>query len=193
MVGLFVCKYSIKGVTMFKLSESQLSRMFRSAPVFSVEGGKSIRAYHEITTTDEQGVMTETEFLFCREGDLKQGDIVTVENQRFKVQYVKRNGDNTSDCFITLAGVHMLATVNNMPRLKIKRALQDIIEQDLGLALNVEQTQQGFSDSVVCWITGMNETYTRSVVVMQCKLNALSKCNCILRFMKPKFMRVFAR
>ncbi|MCZ0563022.1 hypothetical protein OZI02_23345, partial [Escherichia coli] len=55
----------------------------------------------------------------------------------------------------------MLATVNNMPRLKIKRALQDIIEQDLGLALNVEQTQQGFSDDVVCWITGMNETYTR--------------------------------
>ncbi|ENQ9814312.1 hypothetical protein ACES6F_004720, partial [Escherichia coli] len=48
----------------------------------------------------------------------------------------------------------MLATVNNMPRLKIKRALQDIIEQDLGLALNVEQTQQGFSDDVVCWITG---------------------------------------
>ncbi len=55
----------------------------------------------------------------------------------------------------------MLATVNNMPRLKIKRALQDIIEQDLGLALNVEQTQQGFSDDVVCWITGMNETYNR--------------------------------
>ncbi len=89
---------------MFKLSESQLNRMFRSAPVFSVEGGKSIRAYHEITTTDESGVMTETEFLFCRERDLKQGDIVIVENQRFKVQYVKRNGDNTSDCFITLAG-----------------------------------------------------------------------------------------
>lgn len=89
---------------MFKLSESQLSRMFRNAPVFSVEGGKSIRAYHEITTTDESGVMTETEFLFCRERDLKQGDIVIVENQRFKVQYVKRNGDNTADCFITLAG-----------------------------------------------------------------------------------------
>ncbi|HFO1850125.1 TPA: hypothetical protein ACHI63_002086 [Escherichia coli] len=89
---------------MFKLSESQLSRMFRSAPVFSVERGKSIRAYHEITTTDESGVMTETEFLFCRERDLKQGDIVIVENQRFKVQYVKRNGDNTADCFITLAG-----------------------------------------------------------------------------------------
>ena len=80
---------------MFKLSESQLNRMFKSAPVFVVEGGKSIRAYHEITTTDES---------FCREGDLKQGDIVTVENQRFKVQYVKRNGDNTTDCFITLAG-----------------------------------------------------------------------------------------
>ncbi|EFH5997301.1 hypothetical protein GUY32_18020 [Escherichia coli] len=89
---------------MFKLSESQLNRMFKSAPVFSVEGGKSIRAYHEITTTDESGVMTETEFLFCRERDLKQGDIVIVENQRFKVQYVKRNGDNTADCFITLAG-----------------------------------------------------------------------------------------
>lgn len=31
---------------MFKLSESQLNRMFKSAPVFVVEGGKSIRAYH---------------------------------------------------------------------------------------------------------------------------------------------------
>ncbi|EFJ3370657.1 hypothetical protein G5I63_003224 [Escherichia coli] len=89
---------------MFKLSESQLNRMFKSAPVFVVESGKSIRAYHEITTTDEQGVWTESEFLFCREGDLKQGDVVIVENQRFKVQYIKRNGDNTSDCFITLAG-----------------------------------------------------------------------------------------
>lgn len=89
---------------MFKLSESQLNRMFKSAPVFVVEGGKSIRAYHEITTTDEQGVMTETEFLFCREGDLKQGDIVIVDGERFKVQYVKRNGDNTSDCFIARAG-----------------------------------------------------------------------------------------
>lgn len=55
----------------------------------------------------------------------------------------------------------MLATVDNMPRLKIKRILQDIIEQDLGLALNVEQTQTGFSESVVCWITGMNEVYSR--------------------------------
>ena len=47
--------------------------------------------------------------------------------------------------------------------------MQDIIEQDLGLALNVEQTQQGFSDDVVCWINGMNETYTGPQVVMQCK------------------------
>ncbi|CTU93719.1 hypothetical protein M9M56_000189 [Escherichia coli] len=89
---------------MFKLSESQLNRMFKSAPVFSVEGGKSIRAYHEFTTTDEQGVITESEFLFCREGDLNQGDVVIVDGERFKVQYVKRNGDNTSDCFIARAG-----------------------------------------------------------------------------------------
>lgn len=55
----------------------------------------------------------------------------------------------------------MLDIVDNMPRLKIKRILQDIIEKDLGLLLNVEQTQTGFSESVMCWITGMNETYTR--------------------------------
>ncbi|EFH9636869.1 hypothetical protein F9S75_16695 [Escherichia coli] len=89
---------------MFKLSESQLNRMFRSAPLYVKGDGKHVHAYHEITSTDESGVLTETEFLFCREGDLSQGDIVTVEGQKFKVQYVKRNGDNTADCFITLAG-----------------------------------------------------------------------------------------
>lgn len=55
----------------------------------------------------------------------------------------------------------MLDTVKNMPRLAIKRALQTIIEEDLGITLNIEQTQQGFADDVVCWITSMNETYNR--------------------------------
>lgn len=89
---------------MFKLTESQLNRMFRSAPIFTKGDGTTIKAYHEITSTEESGVLTETEFLFCREGELKQGDIVIVDGERFKVQYVTRNGDNTSDCFIALAG-----------------------------------------------------------------------------------------
>ncbi|EFI2836375.1 hypothetical protein [Escherichia coli] len=55
----------------------------------------------------------------------------------------------------------MRDTVDNLPRLKIKRILQDIIEQDLGLLLNIEQTQTGFTEDVICWITGMNETYAR--------------------------------
>lgn len=90
---------------MFKLSESQLNRMFRSAPIFTKGDGTTIRAYHEILSNiNESDVLTESEFLFCREGELKQGDIVIVEGERFKVQYVKRNGDNTADCFISLAG-----------------------------------------------------------------------------------------
>lgn len=54
----------------------------------------------------------------------------------------------------------MLAS-SNMPRLALKRALQDIIVEDMGLSLNLEQTQQGFTEDVTAWITGMNETYTR--------------------------------
>lgn len=89
---------------MFKLSESQLNRMFKHAPLFCKGDGEYIKAFHEIMSTSESEVMTETEFLFCREGDLTQGDTVIIEGQKFKVQYVKRNGDNTTDCFITLAG-----------------------------------------------------------------------------------------
>ncbi|EIO3144661.1 hypothetical protein LQI10_000103 [Salmonella enterica] len=89
---------------MFKFSNSQLNRMFLSAPVFSKADGSTVKAYHEISTTDESGVMTETEFLFCRDGDLKQGDVVIIDSQKFKVQYIKRNGDGTTDCFIALSG-----------------------------------------------------------------------------------------
>ncbi|EHH7668532.1 hypothetical protein J8002_001895 [Salmonella enterica] len=54
----------------------------------------------------------------------------------------------------------MLAS-SNMPRLALKRALQDIIVEDMGLSLNIEQTQQGFTDDVTAWVTGMSETFSR--------------------------------
>ncbi|EDZ7377397.1 hypothetical protein GS157_002920 [Salmonella enterica] len=50
---------------------------------------------------------------------------------------------------------------SNLPRLAIKRALQDVLTEDMGLDLNVEQTQQGFTQDVTAWITGMEESFTR--------------------------------
>ncbi|HFG7647160.1 TPA: hypothetical protein ACGIMR_000521 [Salmonella enterica subsp. enterica serovar Javiana] len=67
----------------------------------------------------------------------------------------------------------MLAS-SNMPRLALKRALQDIIVEDMGLSLNLEQTQQGFTEDVTAWITGMTETFTRirggSAISAECNI-----------------------
>lgn len=54
-----------------------------------------------------------------------------------------------------------MANIDNMPRLALKRAYQDIITDELGLFLNEEQHKVGVSDSVVCWLTGMSETFER--------------------------------
>ncbi|EBK0477657.1 hypothetical protein JT459_000813 [Salmonella enterica] len=78
--------------------------MFLHAPVFSKGDGSEFKAYHEIMTVEESGVMAESEFLFCRAGELKQGDIVIIDSQKFRVQYVKNNGDGTNECFIALSG-----------------------------------------------------------------------------------------
>ncbi|PEH74287.1 hypothetical protein [Edwardsiella tarda] len=55
----------------------------------------------------------------------------------------------------------MRNTANLLPRLAIKRAFQDIITDDLGYRLNEEQYKTGVDDSVIVWITGMSETYTK--------------------------------
>lgn len=48
-----------------------------------------------------------------------------------------------------------------LSRLAIKRAIQDIITDDLNYPLNEEQFKTGVSDEVVVWVTGMNETYDK--------------------------------
>ncbi|EDA3265518.1 hypothetical protein A4L30_10710 [Salmonella enterica subsp. enterica serovar Bovismorbificans] len=55
----------------------------------------------------------------------------------------------------------MASTSNVMPRLAIKRAFMDIIADDLGMSLNVEQTKVGFETEVQCWITSMEESFSR--------------------------------
>ncbi|EDQ0980161.1 hypothetical protein GRG99_002407 [Salmonella enterica subsp. enterica serovar Virchow] len=55
----------------------------------------------------------------------------------------------------------MVSTVDVMPRLAIKRAFMDIIADDLGMSLNVEQTKVGFETEVQCWITSMDESFSR--------------------------------
>lgn len=86
---------------MFKLNENQLNCMFRRADTYTKHDGSTIKAYHEITHTEQSGVLTETEYLFCREGDLKQGDTITIKGEKHKVQYIKDNADGTIDAFIT--------------------------------------------------------------------------------------------
>lgn len=50
---------------------------------------------------------------------------------------------------------------SNMPRLLLKRAFQNIILEDLKLEMNDEQHKMGVSKNVICWLTGMEETYER--------------------------------
>ncbi|MBC5790612.1 hypothetical protein [Providencia sp. JUb39] len=52
-----------------------------------------------------------------------------------------------------------MVVTSNMPRLALKRAFQNIIIEDLGLLLNEEQHKAGVSESVVCWLTGMEESF----------------------------------
>ncbi|EBG6305448.1 hypothetical protein FIW69_24035, partial [Salmonella enterica] len=54
-----------------------------------------------------------------------------------------------------------MASMNNLPRLTLKRAYMDIITDQLGLELNAEHTKLASDTDVTVWITGMNETYDR--------------------------------
>lgn len=54
-----------------------------------------------------------------------------------------------------------MASMNNLPRLTLKRAFMDIITDQLGLELNAEHTKLASDTDVTVWITGMNETYDR--------------------------------
>ncbi len=55
----------------------------------------------------------------------------------------------------------MANTNNIMPRLAIKRAFMDIIADELNLSLNVESTKIGYETEVQCWITSMEEAFSR--------------------------------
>lgn len=54
-----------------------------------------------------------------------------------------------------------MASMNNLPRLTLKRAFMDIITDQLGLELNAEHTKLASDTDVRVWITSMNETYDR--------------------------------
>ncbi|EBP6555573.1 hypothetical protein F0A71_10410 [Salmonella enterica] len=55
----------------------------------------------------------------------------------------------------------MASTNNIMPRLALKRAFMDIIAEELKLSLNVESTKIGYETEVQCWITSMEESFSR--------------------------------
>lgn len=54
-----------------------------------------------------------------------------------------------------------MASMNNLPRLALKRAYMDIITDQLGLELNAEHTKLASDTDVTVWITSMNETFER--------------------------------
>ncbi|MCP8776028.1 hypothetical protein NDJ61_11075 [Escherichia coli] len=53
-----------------------------------------------------------------------------------------------------------MASMNNMPRLALKRAFMDIITDQLGLELNAEHTKLASDTDATVWIVEMNETFT---------------------------------
>ncbi|EBP6555572.1 hypothetical protein F0A71_10415 [Salmonella enterica] len=83
-----------------KFSDSQLNRMFQSGETFFKQDGSTFRAFHDIENTETDGVLTEAEYLYCREGDIRQGDIVTIHGKKHKVQFVRREGDGTQSAFV---------------------------------------------------------------------------------------------
>ncbi|WP_143207448.1 hypothetical protein [Salmonella enterica] len=54
-----------------------------------------------------------------------------------------------------------MASMNNLPRLTLKRAFMDIITDQLGLELNAEHTKLATDTEATVWITSMNETFDR--------------------------------
>ncbi len=83
-----------------KFSDSQLNMMFRKGELFVKQDGSTFRAFYDIENTETDGVITEAEYLYCREGVIRQGDIVTINDKKHKVQFVRREGDGTQSAFV---------------------------------------------------------------------------------------------
>ncbi|EDH6256471.1 hypothetical protein CB337_00045 [Salmonella enterica subsp. enterica serovar Agbeni] len=88
-----------------RLSDSQVRRALKFADEFKKQDGSTIKAFHEFSHIDTpDGGVTESEFLVCARGDLKNGDIVIVDGARNKVGYIKDDRSGLIEAYITVVG-----------------------------------------------------------------------------------------
>lgn len=88
-----------------RLSDSQVRRALKYADEFQKQDGSTIKAFHEFSHVDTpDGGVTESEFLVCARGDLKNGDIVIVDGARNKVSYIKDDRSGLIEAYITVVG-----------------------------------------------------------------------------------------
>ncbi|EHI3273301.1 hypothetical protein J9089_003250 [Salmonella enterica] len=88
-----------------KLTDSQIRRALKGADTFQKSDGSTIKAFHEFSHVDTpDGGVTESEYLVCARGDLKQGEVVIIDGARNKVGYIKDDRSGLIECFITVVG-----------------------------------------------------------------------------------------
>ncbi|WP_311750747.1 hypothetical protein [Proteus columbae] len=88
-----------------RLTESQINRALRLGDEYKkADGVTTFKALLEIKVVDTQGAISETEFLTTAKGVLKQGDIVLINEQRYRVQYIADDNSGLIDAYIALSG-----------------------------------------------------------------------------------------
>ncbi|EDI6413740.1 hypothetical protein U6514_000071 [Salmonella enterica] len=88
-----------------KLTGSQIRRALKGADIFHKADGSTINAFHEFSHVDTpDGGVTESEFLVCARGDLKNGDIIVIDGVRNKVGYIKDDRSGLIEAYITVVG-----------------------------------------------------------------------------------------
>lgn len=87
-----------------RLTQSQINRALRLGDDYKKSDGITFKALHEIKVVDTQGAISETEFLTTAKGVLKQGDIVLINEQRYRVQYIADDNSGLIDAYIALSG-----------------------------------------------------------------------------------------
>ncbi|MBC5790613.1 hypothetical protein [Providencia sp. JUb39] len=87
-----------------RLSNSQIKQALRMGDLFTKSDGTTFKAFHEFEHVETDGNVTESEYLLCERGVLKQNDIVVIDGIRNKVMYIKDDRSGLVSAYISETG-----------------------------------------------------------------------------------------
>lgn len=90
-----------------RLTQSQIKQALRMGDTFTKSDNSTFKALHEIEHVDNEGNITESEYLVCAKGVLKQDDIIIIDGVKNKVMYIKDDKSGLVCAYISeTGGVH---------------------------------------------------------------------------------------